>query len=1333
MLTCPLCAHLKTRHLTTTFASPRRRLSPRAFFFFFFFSAIALPQHCCTYGSSGFCGGRGQSQGPTTALIVSCSFPLDSPNYAPSCVALLPEPAEPIQADASASSSSVQAALPVWWTVPSPVSQQAGMADSRQPEERWASNGQENGENGYSAYSYQENGFHGGGAAAHPATAVDDSVANLPPSPPPSPSAEQMGPAAQAKVAPVSAFSAEEQQQQDEDKEEEVAGCQEQVTCEQEGSPLLEQNDSVAEAQVWGCEQAQTSQVLNGGSHHSPSRKAQLEEKSRMESCDFATKEAEEEKKDKTVVVVESIQESGAQIEAEMFAGSGSKTYFEFVTTSETEGSADEVKRQTSRTFSESLCPVTGSFNKSVEIPSSVMPSSAFTTLAEKETFLSSDENSSTDCEALNPPSILPHPSLQTMEAVDIRPKSTPSNVASLVGSSLAKLTLGEQTLILVDEERHLEDHVFNEYSGPMPSPADKPSPEDCSYSCFPAMDFQVDNLGAAEVKGDLKLQDNEVSNRGPSQRSPPRAKMLEKAVTSGMKPDRLKIPMTSPKDRLTEFHLQSGRPGDMKIQTIPEVDIEKDPSREASPVPPDSPFMFTSTETPIEDHLAFISPKSLDGTSQETQLSGEKKAKEISDETVAKSQPGGIPREQIEKPEQEKDCKKLLGDPRMPARSEAREKEEIPKALKPTDGISTLYLQEGSLKPQFPSPVIIIPQARVEEEDDIEVGEEITDDTDDGAVFPKVDQDEPQLLEVGQVLQENCTVGQPTSNFCRLIASADDESTLQQRTSNMEQMVSQGDAAEEKRKTGVQDERSSVEIDQKVEDTSHDPNDEAPVDVSICDTDSSWIDSKDVDKSIMTKQMRALPPTQSATRGLLVFDTPSKRVPGRASKASRKVPSLRPKEEMKKKKVGVVRRADQNKVSAFPSRKSVAKAAARRPRPAPLLTSARRKVAGVESSQPLSVHQSRERPSPLSLNLSRQRKSERTYRSPEKRSSLPRPSKSLTRHLPAAEQEDNSTPSRPTSINTETKADCRSGRGPSMAGTDSARSWSARSGTSTPGSSAVTPGTPPSYSRTPGSRTPGSHTPKSFSVLQEKKVAVIRTPPKSPSSAQRQLKVLNQPLPDLKNVKSKIGSTANLKHQPKGGQVQILNEKLDFSHVQSKCGSKDNLKHTPKGGNVMIPSVKLDYSHVQAKCGSLNKIQHAPGGGNVQIQTNKMDLSHITSKCGSMSNIRHRPGGGNVRIENVKLDFKDKAQPKVGSLDNSSHMPGGGNVMIESHKLNFRESAKARVDHGAEIVVTHSPGLEMGGTSPHLSSAGSINLLDSPQLSTLAQDVTAALAKQGL
>lgn len=58
------------------------------------------------------------------------------------------------------------------WPVHSPVSQQVAMADAQQPDEHWSSNGQENGENGYSAYgsAYRENGYHGG-AAAHPGAA----------------------------------------------------------------------------------------------------------------------------------------------------------------------------------------------------------------------------------------------------------------------------------------------------------------------------------------------------------------------------------------------------------------------------------------------------------------------------------------------------------------------------------------------------------------------------------------------------------------------------------------------------------------------------------------------------------------------------------------------------------------------------------------------------------------------------------------------------------------------------------------------------------------------------------------------------------------------------------------------------------------------------------------------------------------------------------------------------------------------------------------------------------------------------------------------------------
>ncbi|XP_068068021.1 microtubule-associated protein tau isoform X9 [Anomalospiza imberbis] len=217
------------------------------------------------------------------------------------------------------------------------------------------------------------------------------------------------------------------------------------------------------------------------------------------------------------------------------------------------------------------------------------------------------------------------------------------------------------------------------------------------------------------------------------------------------------------------------------------------------------------------------------------------------------------------------------------------------------------------------------------------------------------------------------------------------------------------------------------------------------------------------------------------------------------------------------------------------------------------------------------------------------------------------------------------------------------------------------RSGYSSPGS----PGTPGSRSRTPSLPTPPAREPK--------KVAVVRTPPKSPASAKTRVQPSAAPMPDLKNVKSKIGSTDNLKHQPGGGKVQII------------------------------------YKPV--------------------------DLSHVTSKCGSLGNIHHKPGGGQVEVKSEKLDFKDKVQSKIGSLDNISHVPGGGNKKIETHKLTFRENAKAKTDHGAEIVYK-SPTIS-GDASPrrlsNVSSTGSINLVDSPQLATLADEVSASLAKQGL
>ncbi|XP_026133071.1 microtubule-associated protein tau-like isoform X2 [Carassius auratus] len=170
-------------------------------------------------------------------------------------------------------------------------------------------------------------------------------------------------------------------------------------------------------------------------------------------------------------------------------------------------------------------------------------------------------------------------------------------------------------------------------------------------------------------------------------------------------------------------------------------------------------------------------------------------------------------------------------------------------------------------------------------------------------------------------------------------------------------------------------------------------------------------------------------------------------------------------------------------------------------------------------------------------------------------------------------------------------------------------------------------PGTP----KSPASKAAGGKPPTTGNEI--KKVAVIRSTPKSPKNRSPTSLSAAAPLPDLKNVRSKIGSTDNLKHQPGGGRVQILDQKVDFSNVQAKCGSKANLKYTPGGGNVQILHKKIDLSNVQAKCGSKDNIRHKPGGGNIEIRSEKLEFK-AQSKVGSMDNIKHTPGGGSRRRE---------------------------------------------------------------------------------------------------
>ncbi|XP_059558970.1 microtubule-associated protein 2 isoform X18 [Myotis daubentonii] len=460
---------------------------------------------------------------------------------------------------------------------------------------------------------------------------------------------------------------------------------------------------------------------------------------------------------------------------------------------------------------------------------------------------------------------------------------------------------------------------------------------------------------------------------------------------------------------------------------------------------------------------------------------------------------------------------------------------------------------------------------------------------------------------------------------------------------------------------------------------TYDDYKDETTIDDSIMDADSLWVDTQDDDRSIMTEQLETIPKEEKAEkearrpslekhRKEKPFKTGRGRISTPERKVAKKEPSTVSRDEVRRKKA-VYKKAElakKTEVQAHsPSRKFILKPAIKYTRPTHLSCVKRKTTAaGAESYQVPSV-----------FKQAKDKVSDGVTKSPEKRSSLPRPSSILPPRRAVSGDRDENSFSLNSSFSSSARRTTRS---------EPIRR-AGKSGTSTPttpGSTAITPGTPPSYSsRTPG--TPGTpsyprtpHTPgtpkSAILVPSEKKVAIIRTPPKSPATP-KQLRLINQPLPDLKNVKSKIGSTDNIKYQPKGGQVQIV--------------------------------------------------------------TKKIDLSHVTSKCGSLKNIRHRPGGGRVKIESVKLDFKEKAQAKVGSLDNAHHVPGGGNVKIDSQKLNFREHAKARVDHGAEII-TQSPGRSSVASPRRLSnvsSSGSINLLESPQLATLAEDVTAALAKQGL
>ncbi|XP_054129135.1 microtubule-associated protein 4 isoform X1 [Melozone crissalis] len=327
--------------------------------------------------------------------------------------------------------------------------------------------------------------------------------------------------------------------------------------------------------------------------------------------------------------------------------------------------------------------------------------------------------------------------------------------------------------------------------------------------------------------------------------------------------------------------------------------------------------------------------------------------------------------------------------------------------------------------------------------------------------------------------------------------------------------------------------------------------------------------------------------------------------------------------------------------------------------------------------------------------------------------------------------------PKRPTSIKTDAKpADAKKPPAKSPSG-DSSRPKSApgsttKSSATTPSTAASSvPGTAPSRPK-PKAATPKAATASTVSADAKRAAGKAAAGSKgSTGPAARAPRPASAAGPDLRHVRSKVGSTDNIKHQPGGGKGKVekrpesagaapSSEPSAGSKVAPKVAAKEGVPKQPNG-KVQIVSKKANYSHVQSKCGSKDNIKHVPGGGNVQIQNKKVDLSKVSSKCGSKANIKHKPGGGDVKIENQKLNFKEKAQAKVGSLDNVGHSPAGGAV-----KEGGAEPAQLPAANGAGPepgALPAAPALRENGVGPALAALGTADQREMQSLDTHIQE----------
>ncbi|XP_046869632.1 microtubule-associated protein tau isoform X5 [Drosophila willistoni] len=256
--------------------------------------------------------------------------------------------------------------------------------------------------------------------------------------------------------------------------------------------------------------------------------------------------------------------------------------------------------------------------------------------------------------------------------------------------------------------------------------------------------------------------------------------------------------------------------------------------------------------------------------------------------------------------------------------------------------------------------------------------------------------------------------------------------------------------------------------------------------------------------------------------------------------------------------------------------------------------------------------------------------------------------------------------------IKTESNKKASHYKGDNDSGVDESTQEKDRNGPTSPSSPVKTPTSTSSKPDKSGQSRPPSATPSNKSASKSRSASknrlLLKTPEPEPLKKvpMNKVQVGHAPSPNLKAVRSKIGSLDNATYKPGGGHVKIESKKIEIKAAGPRIEAKND-KYAPKGGEKKIVTTKLQWN-AKSKIGSLENAAHKPGGGDKKIETLKMDFKDkAKSKVGSKDNVKHQPGGGDIKIQSQKIEIK--AQSKVGSLDNVKHKPGGGEKKIFDDK----------------------------------------------------------------